>query len=510
MTQDYGRKNYSDNQYRDWMRNKTSKAVHDSITKAYPGTSEFSRVIRTTPLSRSIQRYIAQSEFKKPYNGKDFIDMEGDWEGPGNGLEFRPGWDNPWSFGYGVATEPGELIFLAQLVAPWDTYCRSATRKMILISTQPVVSVTLSFSPHADSVLKTIVGLGSRSLYLELYTPAEQTGAMQLDVESVGVFPDGTTTNNHQFIPFYEGDALGTVDDPTSEDWNGCCQGHEDYYEPQWIDAYPTPTIYHKVTCMQNISEGTIAGPNFFTYNEAKTTSPCSSVQVQWTGSWDHRYGGYFRHSCAHYDEPGTPLGPPPLGTFPNPRWVENWPSITNPGPWYPLFRYSFFFIQFQINQPYPIYQGVIEMHQTFEHDPDSFYSADGGTDRSAVLTDTLLDDTAAEYGNLTSSNFLDRGTNLMAPYVEVAIPGSGTTYVFEFELNTAALARLNAANAYFGGSGYCSFCIRDYQYDWLDVSPVDVDRPWITNGYAIQGSPPLFAGLFSTCYDPIDPLPDP
>ena len=86
VNKDYARKNYSDMGYKDWTRNKTSKQVWNNVLENYPGTGEFSRVLNTTPLSRSIQRFIAQSEFKKPYKDASFVDMEGDWEGPGNGL----------------------------------------------------------------------------------------------------------------------------------------------------------------------------------------------------------------------------------------------------------------------------------------------------------------------------------------------------------------------------------------------------------------------------------------
>jgi len=486
------------------MRNKTSKSVWNNVLENNPGKAEFSRVLNTTPLSRSIQRFIAQSEFKKPYNDVDFVDMEGDWEGPGNGLRFTPGVDLPFNFGYKPPIDPNDipwdLIFLATIHPPWNEYCPGQLRQIIMTSTEPIVSVELSLIHEEGSFIYYIVGLGTRSLNIGLITDPNQRLTMQFGVDMRAENPNipGDFRYHTHFIPFYQGDPNGEGD-PSEEygpdRWTGCCLGHEEWYEPEPDD----PLIWHTITRMGNLSTNLRDEPHFFRWDDARDTSPCTNA--------DNWVNGFMQIIGQDFYEPGTPLGQPPEGDYEDPRWPED----SRHAGWHSLYSYCYYFIQIIIDQNYPLYQGVIELHM----DSLSPFSETGwwtSTTRTLTLCDTTLDDVAGEFGNLTTSNFLDRTSiEMAAPVTEDPVADE---YTFVFELNAAAIDKINKANFYYGGTGYVSFCIRDTVWDLggqggEEFGPNEV-APWLEDAYIFQMSGPYGIGLFSTCYYPIDGMPDP
>jgi hypothetical protein len=149
---DYSRKNYSDHQYRDWLRTTTSKSIFNDILERNPGNAEFSNnKANKTSLERAIAHFLRQSEFKKPNGPKDFNDMEGDWEGPPG---FRDPedptftFDQPWNMQYPTQV-PWSIIF--DLISK-STYCPGETTDFSIRGTHPIYHLGLSFERSGTSI----------------------------------------------------------------------------------------------------------------------------------------------------------------------------------------------------------------------------------------------------------------------------------------------------------------------------------------------------------------------
>ena len=178
MPDDYGRKNYQDRQYRDWLKTKTAKSVWNQILERHPGQGEFSRT-RGTSLSRAVQRYIKQSEFKKPYRDNDFVNMEQEWEGPGNGLPIG-GFDVPWGLTNPVAVGPITSVFDAELDGGW---CKEYPTSIIISGTHPITLLTITFGGGAT--LSDISGYGTNEVMATLEVPDDYAGMVTIEASMI-------------------------------------------------------------------------------------------------------------------------------------------------------------------------------------------------------------------------------------------------------------------------------------------------------------------------------------
>jgi hypothetical protein len=170
---DYSRKNYTDQQYRDWMRTPTSKSIFNQVLDQTIGLGEFSNhKSNKTSLGRAIARYMKQSEFKKPYEAdQGFIQMENDWEGlPGLRLQF-PRFDSPAIVPLGsIIAPPVVTIFDADHTGGW---CREYDTAILITGTQPIYELTITFGEGAS--LSGIVGYGTNSVHCTLHVPNDKS-----------------------------------------------------------------------------------------------------------------------------------------------------------------------------------------------------------------------------------------------------------------------------------------------------------------------------------------------
>jgi len=176
---DYSRKNYSDKQYKDWMRTTTSKSIFNRILENSTGLGEFSNnKSNKTSLSRAVAAFLKQSEFKKPYNGLDFKEMEEDWEGP-PGLS-NHGFDQPWNMQIPwipVSSPPLTAIFDAESDSVW---CKSSYLPIIITGTNPITLLTITFAA-SGAALSNIVGYGTNTVTATLKVGSSQTGFVTIE-----------------------------------------------------------------------------------------------------------------------------------------------------------------------------------------------------------------------------------------------------------------------------------------------------------------------------------------
>jgi hypothetical protein len=220
MPDDYGRKNYSDRQYRDWIARKTAKSVWNQVLESNPGVGEFSRFSRPTSLGRSVQRYIQQSEFKKPYDGNDFVNMEGEWEGPGNGISYRPGgYDNPFNLVNPapiIDSEPTRTVFDAESRSQW---CAGSTKNIEITGTWPINELTLTNFTGSTS-LSNIVGYGTKVVTASLTADPEQQGFITIEASMIAT--GFQQVGNNVIFKKIPGDSNVNLFDSSS-----CCEVYE-------------------------------------------------------------------------------------------------------------------------------------------------------------------------------------------------------------------------------------------------------------------------------------------
>lgn len=206
MPDDYGRKPYTDKGYRDWIRSMPAKAIWNQITERYPGVGEFAHSLLSTPLSRSIQRYIQQSEFKKPYLDEDFVNMEQNWEGPGNGTRYRPGkYDIPWNMQYpqiGEITDQDgfSIIFDAETDG---CFCPGEMREIVITTTHPCNGLTLTYHDVGTTMVIT-AGLGTNAVTVELTAAAGQSGYVTIEASMQAYIGPGKTVHGDSNVNVWE------------------------------------------------------------------------------------------------------------------------------------------------------------------------------------------------------------------------------------------------------------------------------------------------------------------
>ena len=186
---DYSRKNYTDHQYRDWMRTPSSKSIFNQILEATTGLGEFSNnKSNKSSLSRAIARYLKQSEFKKPYEAdQGFIQMENDWEGPpGMRMQF-PRFDNPAGLQY-PTVELDTTIFDAEHTGSW---CVEYDTTVKVTGTHPIYLLTITWG--TDCTITNITGYGTNAVTCTLHVPDPFSGRVTIEASmtsSKGVVGD--------------------------------------------------------------------------------------------------------------------------------------------------------------------------------------------------------------------------------------------------------------------------------------------------------------------------------
>ena len=219
MPDDYARKQYNDKSYPDWMRSMPAKAIWNQVLESNPGIGEYASSIRSTPLSRSIQRYIQQSDFKKPYLDNDFVNMEQEWEGPGGGTQYRPGkYDNPWNIRYpkiaGLPSGRCYSIFDAEVAGCW---CEGQAKTITITGTNPISALTMTFSA-VGTTLVVLDGLGTNSVTAELTASSNQSGYVTIEASmsafcETGPIPGDSSVNVYECRECCSGDCSTFIND---------------------------------------------------------------------------------------------------------------------------------------------------------------------------------------------------------------------------------------------------------------------------------------------------------
>jgi len=200
MPDDYGRKQYDDKNYADWVRNMPAKAMWNQVLEKFPGVGEYYSSIKSTPLTRSIQRYIQQSEFKKPYDDKDYRSMEEDWEGPGQ-TQYRPGtYDNPWNIQYPripfadpVAGEDWELqpggLYNCHAWTT-DCFCQGQETTITISADNPITGIKMTWGKTGTSV-SLLNGIGTTTISVLIAADEDQVGWITIHVDMVTLTKTG-------------------------------------------------------------------------------------------------------------------------------------------------------------------------------------------------------------------------------------------------------------------------------------------------------------------------------
>jgi hypothetical protein len=176
---DYSRKGYTDYQYSDWLKATPSKAIWNSILSQNVGYGEFSLSKgRKSTLSRAVALYLKQSEKKKPYNDRGFVQMEDDWEGPYGG--FSPSmppyireFDQPWNVGEpGDNETPWTVIFDITSTSCW---CKGSERPWVINGTHPIYGIGISLN-EAGTFIEVDGGFGTNELFGRITGGPEEIG----------------------------------------------------------------------------------------------------------------------------------------------------------------------------------------------------------------------------------------------------------------------------------------------------------------------------------------------
>jgi hypothetical protein len=170
---DYSRKHYTDYQYNDWLRSTPSKAIWNSILSQNTGYGEYSlNKSNKSSLSRAIASYLKQSEKKKPYRDRGFIQMEDDWEGP-PGFPSDPQdqrkYDNIWSF-----PEFGPWTVIFDLIST-SCWCKEEEREFEVSGTHPIYSLGISLQEAGTGIIID-AGIGTNTVSGRIIAGPEEVG----------------------------------------------------------------------------------------------------------------------------------------------------------------------------------------------------------------------------------------------------------------------------------------------------------------------------------------------
>lgn len=196
---DYGRKHYTDYQYRDWMRAIPAKSIWNPILERHPGQAEFSgRRLTKTSLEKAIADYIKQSERKKPYLDRGFVQMEDDWEGPPGGFSppSLPNFDQPWNTSPpGSTLTPWTVIF--DLISS-SCWCKDDTRDFEISGTHPIYGLGISLQEPGTGIIID-GGLGTNTVFGRITGGPDEVG----DVNFTGFMTTSTgiSGNSNYLMP---------------------------------------------------------------------------------------------------------------------------------------------------------------------------------------------------------------------------------------------------------------------------------------------------------------------
>jgi hypothetical protein len=149
--------------------------MHDEALKNSPGNGEFSNSSKTS-LTRAILDFIKQSERKKPYIGKDFPEMEHDWEGPIGGFNPMLGPnlpDQPWN----MQVPSAGAVFNADSDSEW---CPGDTQEIVITGTEPIYLLTVTW-PTRDVYISGGAGFGSNLVVAQLTVGDDVRGRVTVE-----------------------------------------------------------------------------------------------------------------------------------------------------------------------------------------------------------------------------------------------------------------------------------------------------------------------------------------
>ena len=140
--------------------------------------------------------------------------MEGDWEGPGRGTEYRPGtYDNPWNIRYPKISQADPvagkelpdsvsgctLVFDAESAS---CYCNNQTVEITVTGTWPINALTLTWFAVGTS-LTVLDGLGTNTVTAELTTTDNQSGYVTIEA-SMTAYCDGKAFPGDSNVNLFE------------------------------------------------------------------------------------------------------------------------------------------------------------------------------------------------------------------------------------------------------------------------------------------------------------------
>jgi len=223
---DYSRKNYTDNQFRDWMRQLPAKSIWNQVLEDYSGHAEYSRQAKSS-LDAAIQAFIKQSEFKKPYDNKGYKQMEDDASYPPG---ITPGTDRPFNLANPIdlTGTPIKVIFNAEVDGFW---CNGETIPVVIYGTEAITALWV-FTPTTGVSLTNIEGYNTRTVSFDLTT----TGiAGIIIIEAIMVSDEVITTGPTTLDTDGSGHLIGSSNVSIFE--GNCC-----IYvtPPTWYSGNPT------------------------------------------------------------------------------------------------------------------------------------------------------------------------------------------------------------------------------------------------------------------------------
>lgn len=184
----------SEGGYQEMMRSTSDKSVWNDILDVDPAWAEFLFTRSELPDAATAAeirylRYIKQSEFKKMYSGRDYVEEEYLFGGPIGGIDIDPfdfGWDFPWmpTEGGGVYPGPGEGPGFSTFICDAETdgcYCPGIEKDVTITATYPIIGVDFVFG-EGETITAVSPSWGLNSVTITISTPSTRSGQMRLRV----------------------------------------------------------------------------------------------------------------------------------------------------------------------------------------------------------------------------------------------------------------------------------------------------------------------------------------
>jgi hypothetical protein len=204
VEKDYARKQYRTNKaYPEFVRTVTQKSVWDQITNKSSHLAEFSGLEFDSrdPLVKAYERFLKQSELKKPYRSDSYQDMEQDLQ-PSD--PYGPKFDSLDPFNpdpvFIDENDPstGSALFDLNVSGGW---CEDETETIVCTTSQPCYLIQITYMSSGGVTIngaESVSVPGLNSFELQLFVPDGYSGMVTL--EAIMITFDGISGDSNDNV----------------------------------------------------------------------------------------------------------------------------------------------------------------------------------------------------------------------------------------------------------------------------------------------------------------------